>query len=138
MSAKTLDLRNLTPEARNAALNEAMAVVAGLTVATSISDPADGRYWPPALATQRRLRWASSCSVPYIPPYATSCDAVMPLLEQYSVMVERVCYEDWEVRLDPSDAPDDGSDYTQRATGDTFPIATCIALLRAHGWEVLT
>lgn len=74
--------------------------------------------------------------VPHCPPYATSADAVLPLLEKvgrwslaynlplsiggYSVMVSDACSVAWWAE-DPA-----------------FPRAACIALLRANGVEVVT
>ena len=47
-----------------------------------------------------------------LPLFAASADAVLPFLEKHSISVERVCYEEWSIVIDPSDAPDDGNDYT--------------------------
>lgn len=72
----------------------------------------------------------------YPPCYSRSTDAVLPLLERYSVTVERVCYEEWDVSVTDSETEDDGIDYNKRGTAKSLPLALCIALLRANGVEV--
>lgn len=65
-----------------------------------------------------------------IPPYSTSADAVLPLLERYS---------EWNM---DANYPEPGRERfvcwveNSSGTADTFPLAACIALLRAHGVKV--
>lgn len=65
-----------------------------------------------------------------IPPYATSADAVIPLLEQWrfgDVIWNRVT-EIWSLGLQRGE---------YIAHENTFPLAACIALLRANGVNVM-
>jgi hypothetical protein len=66
------------------------------------------------------------------PPFATSADAVLPLLENGEdiAQIRYLRYSTgryaWEVSLNSSFS----------GSGETFPFGLCIALLRAHGVEV--
>jgi hypothetical protein len=72
----------------------------------------------------------------HIPDYPNDANAVLPLLERFSVMVERVCFEDdWSVSISDGMADeDDASCY--HASAPTFPRAACLALLKSKGITV--
>ncbi len=133
MNKKILSLRSLTEAERDAKVNIAMAEIAGWTDCETISSrtgvrvtggcPPDGNGGFPWLA---------------LPPYATSADAVLLLLEKwdsrahpkrdwhyYSNSKSMFLFQSGAVHAHGSDAP-------------TFPLAACYSLLRANGYEVLT
>lgn len=88
--------------------------------------------WKPLTEARPCYRWmVDDATLNDEPVFATSMDAVLPHLELFSVMVERMCYEAWSVTIDPSDAPDDGNDYGVEAHSTTLPRAACIALILA-------
>lgn len=80
-----------------------------------------------------RTMFRNKCS-----PFATSADAVLPLLEKYGAIASRLPLV-WSITL-AEKTPDDGQIYSvkvlARAKATTFPLAACIALLRAHGVDV--
>ena len=129
--------RNLTPHTPEA-INKA--------VAEHVADwkRHDESYPFPASANGicKRIVWrdtsgnAMATADELIPDFYHSADAVLPLLEKYSVSVERVCFEDdWSVVLSDGMAEDD-DDRTYHASAPTFAAAACLALLRAAGITV--
>jgi hypothetical protein len=143
----TLDLRPLTLAARIAALNEAVAKLDGweCRVATR-ENPVDhgGMRLPNHFSLNPIEAWwkdgdpAHTGTYCMPPRFATSCDAVMPLLEKQGAWrSERVD----TVGPDPYQVEIDGNIhglYHRSGWQPTLPVAACIALLRAHGVEVLT
>lgn len=145
-TAKTLDLRNLTESARNAALNEAVARVAGddlnrfrfrITHRTeerksqwspSYSHRGECEYW-----REKESHWSECGELETFwdaheaKRYATSCDAIMPLLEKSIVDVYHQGRM-WSIWIDQK----------HKAEAATLPLAACIALLKANNWEVIT
>jgi hypothetical protein len=100
---KTLTLTGLSEEARNSAINGAVATLTGVL------------YIQP-------------------PQFATSCDAVMPLLEQFEeVDCIRSGGNGWQVIIHTITT----DKFLPNAAAATLPLAACIAILRAHGWEVV-
>lgn len=71
-------------------------------------------------------------------PFATSANAVLPLLEKYGAIASRLPLA-WSITL-AEKTPDDGQIYSvkvlARAKAATFSLAASIALLRAHGVDV--
>jgi hypothetical protein len=127
---KTLNLRGLTGDALHAAVNEAVAVMEGW-------EYIDHEYTRSDMTKYRAGMWRQkgTKNSGVFPPYATSCDAVMPLLEKWG-------HPDWGRDAEYSKGTRwDGWRITLGnvcAEATTFPLAACIALLRANGVEVLT
>ncbi len=75
------------------------------------------------------------------PPYATSADAVLPLLEKYHIAVASRVSKQWVVEIHEENGEPNSEEYDMinigEATAPTFPLAACLALLRAHGVELL-
>lgn len=74
------------------------------------------------------------------PPFATSADAVLPLLEKQSVVIANWILPDegdcgWRVDIYDS-IPNASLNKGAGALDKSFPRAACIALLRAAGHEV--
>lgn len=106
-----IDLRGLTEAERDAKINEAVHYT-----------------------THERIAGYSPVK---IDPYATSADAVLPLLEKWHWSREidgNVCL--W--KTDNSRPPTYSTKSSMQGRALIFPLAACYALLRAHGWEVLT
>lgn len=146
---KTLTLTGLSGDALYTAVNEAVAQAtdiqprrwllmkrglyyrpkaAGYTNSIAEAGRFDEAY---ARRDVQATRGEVSMMLEPMPPYSTSADAVMPLLERW-----RSCWvrseTQWTVFLFPYTTPDPVAD----ATASTFALAACIALLRAHGWTV--
>lgn len=105
-----IDLRGLTEAERDAKINWALCEIQGM----------------------KRNRITA-----VIPPYATSADVVLPLLEKWHWSREidgNVCL--W--KTDNSRPPTYSTKSSMQGRALIFPLAACYALLRAHGWEVLT
>lgn len=76
-----------------------------------------------------------------VPKWATSADAVLPLLEKQSVVIANWILPDkgncgWRVDIYDS-IPDASLNKEAGALDKAFPRAACIALLRANGVEVV-
>lgn len=132
-TTKTLDLRGLSDAERDAKMDIAIAVIDGYTVkpfnavgtaymAIYRNGVKIGDTWdkPEDIAGQ----WKH-----HLPPYATSADAVLPLLTKAFI---RFRYYNDDCRFSG-----DTIIKTHTACGD-FALAACISLLRANGYEVLT
>ncbi len=75
------------------------------------------------------------------PPYTTSVDAVLPLLEKHPhVEINRVVGDGWQVAIMDVERKSDGvhTGIAAEAWEDTLPLAICYALLRAAGVEIFT
>lgn len=89
---------------------------------------------PPSKNLMERGRYLTE-----IPPYATSADAVLPLLKKYDFTVAHLKGPPWEaIGFEVCIHRDDGQALVNNEGHDfiSFPRAACIALLRAHGHEV--
>lgn len=122
-SSKLLDLRGVTDDERNARLNEAVAVIAGEPHVRRVTDYSRlhvevGEY-PDTLRVT----------------YATSCDAVMPLLEKYAWRATAYA-EGISVRFS-TQVGVNGIAFYADTLAPTLALAFCIALLRANGIKVL-
>lgn len=167
--AKRLDLRGLSDAERDQQVNEAVAAMAGVArlfvLRKPIYDPY-GYYRPDACGYTSRLSEAwkvteeqgrphvTSALLPDkvimeplpLPPYATSADAVMPLLERDGWVALITHSKTWthasfsplgeegffaSVLASPKEGFACEPDFVRR-----IALAACIALLRADGWEV--
>lgn len=63
--------------------------------------------------------------------FARSADAVLPLLEKWSIATALYSSGEWTVSDDHMDCLSDNM-----ATDKSFPLAACLALLRAKGFDV--
>lgn len=122
MSTKILDLRGPTDAERDAKVNEAMADLAGWK-----PDSPSGGFWinPDFLFGRQKDA---------LPPYATSADAVLPLLEK------QLGWDCCHARVDDQYVVKiwHGELTGLMGVSPTLPLAACYALLRANGYEVLT
>ncbi len=125
--SKTLDLRGLTEAKRNTKVNVALVRLAGWTDIEFYTDSGQPMERDPSAFWRGIPPGETLFRTP--PPYATSADAVLPLLEKRTYETGFYVGGRHAVHF-----PD--GDITGAA--DTFALAACIALLRAHGWEVLT
>lgn len=134
MDTKTLDLRALSDDARNQAVNEAIAIhVCGWVIDKHVITEAR------TLTLDEDWIYAEDVST-----YIASTDFILPLLEKWhdadadlrDVVMCRRLSKDWMTTLRTRGRPFDSWDDTHRATG---PLAEsiCLALLRANGIEVL-
>lgn len=144
---KVLDLRGLSATERDVRVNKAVAVVAGYRVESKDPNNYDGEVYPYRLRRpdgQAVGAWWKKEEDAWnhgVPPYATSCDAVIPLLGKCSdVEINRVEGDGWQVSIMDVRREDGVTTTSVLAEGweDTFPLAACYALLRANGWDVLT
>lgn len=132
----TIDLRNLSPEARNERVNEAVAVhCAGFRlIGCELYDV--GPYRGPGSSKRSDGVWISDGV-----PFATSADAVLPLLEKQLGFCCEMVIAGFTVTVSRRGEPTDNNPlahYREVGTAKTFPLAACIALLRAAGIEVTT
>lgn len=140
----TLDLRDISDAERDERLNVAVAEIAGWQI-------------PDHCRTKRRLAgegvaktkgapsdFGRSPTGEYtdLPRYATSADAVLPLLEKHGSVV---CLWDsfsWTVEINEErgSVEDETYDVVTIAGHDAKSLAECmcIVLLKAHGVEILT
>ncbi len=155
----TLDLRKLADSERLARLNEAVAIhVARIEQSYTVSK--GGYYYRPpaigytaeideaarytkAVATEhcRGCRELRMEPLPY-PPFATSADVVLPLLEKSGKDIIVVWSGgSWSVQIQ-EDRNVGTEDYDVATIGEydgpSLAECACIALLRANGCEVLT
>ena len=87
------------------------------------------RVWSYALP-QRTLH----CDVP---DYLSSADAVLPWLNRQKRWICETFHGLSSVSIEPAWTKEGGYRETVSATDTTFPRAACIALLKAHGAEVV-
>lgn len=125
MSKKILDLRGLGEADRDAKVN---ITVAHATQPIPVAITDEG-------VTGISDGWSA---VEPLPPYATSADAVLPLLNECECDMFRVCGEEgfpetWRVKVNTGAPNGEGL-----GVAPIFPLAACYALLRANGYEVLT
>ena len=96
----------------------------------------DGPAWSEGIAP-------GTCNKMIVPPYATSADAVLPLLDTWQ-RIAKAKYRDGHIYWQAGTFDKQIScDYsvelcgmiggTVAAQADTFPRAACLALLAAHG-----
>ncbi|MCR6656616.1 MAG: hypothetical protein NVV63_12580 [Opitutus sp.] len=135
----TLDLRNLPEAERDDRINEAVHEIATgkqgpfhwvYMHVEEINDIGEdvGHYW-----------WHDGTGAKYeeFPRYATSADAVLPLLEKFVAEGSRSV--GWSANQSIAHIVTlyYGMAECARGQAQTFPLAACIALLRAHGIKVL-
>ena len=131
-----LDLRGLSATERDARVNVEIARLAG------ISPEYREQYAEPWGYFTGEVFQVTTGQVKVfkpLPPYATSCDAVMPLLEKHAFRFEggKAMGCQYGVVICGSDLFTEwnkGGWY--RGIHETFPLAACYALLRANGWEI--
>lgn len=127
MSTKTLDLRGLSEAERDAKLSIALAEI--YLGGCLWHDQINGKF-----VRTKPLKESIDEMVKVLPPYATSADAVVALLEKYGdvdiTMTRHAGKNGVVVCIDREEST--------RSTAPTFPLAACLALLRANGYEVLT
>lgn len=133
MDTKTLDLRGLGDAERDAKINAALAAIDGYGVKKFVACESLYELY------KGNARYGYRCDTEaeawtYAPPYATSADAVLPLLEKfprwdagcgagiYGVVVT-VNATQWE---------------RPKGEASNFALAACYAILRANGWNVIT
>jgi hypothetical protein len=113
----TIDLKTATSEQISIAVTECVA-----------------GYTKPDYQPFKEPQWFSptgqSTLLSQLPKFATSADAVLPLLEKLCISFT------WK---SPSAAmPGKLRTFTVEIEAPTFPLAACVALLRAHGVEVIS
>lgn len=132
MDTKTLDLRGMIDAARDANVTETVATMAGWTWDKYHAQKPD----------KKKLRFAfSRNTADFLPAYAESVDAVLPLLENLPFRVEIgkglnqqfVC-----VICGKSDFAEWGEGGWHQGIAQTLARACCYALLRVNGIKVLT
>lgn len=116
----TLDLRPLTEPQRLAAINEAVAVHVSKL---------ENLHW----IDHVRVYGGAYPDVRSLPDYATSADAVLPLLDKFFYIwsAERDSY------MPTEEAYSAGTPKLSWCTAPTLALACCFLLLRAHGVEVI-
>ncbi len=143
MSAKKIDLRGLSESERDAEIRIAVAEMQGAKwfhqkhtdqTALCFNRPFGG-------LGQNRWDLPDGRTIgPDIPSYATSVDALLPLLEKCGMVEVNKMHRmnvgwQWEVKV-----WEDGKSYFPKGEGDAKKeaLAICFALLRASGIEVIT
>lgn len=133
LETTTLDLRNLTEVQRNDAVSESVAVhIAKWRKVRRNLGPIIG---------ERVVFEDEGMNAMGRPEFATSADAVLPLLEKFRGRrtVKIVMSVDFHVIIESepgySSVP---SVIVAESVAPTFPFAACLALLKAHGVEVPT
>lgn len=130
---KILDLSGLSETERNSNVNAALSETIGWKREyTFISQESP-------TAGQEIQAWVSpsgKTSISELPPYATSADAVLPLLKTYwEVNAGTLGDGHAQVTVEFWGAP---KDQHGEGAAPTFPLAACFALLRSHGWTITT
>jgi hypothetical protein len=124
----TIDLKTATPEQISVAVAE---YVAGYTRGPGVTGPFDG-------ITKPTWIYPGACgpgnTADQLPEYATSADAVLPLLEKAGGFWCDFNGKQFEVQVGTNLARGYGYPW---GIAKTLPLAACIALLRAHGVEVV-
>lgn len=126
----TLDLRNLTEQVRRAAINEAVAVHCAEYIPKTYHPCPQFRAKGHQPITVFKLGGIQR----QLPPFATSADAVLPLLEKYGDVDITMTKHAGTIRYVVTINRDEET----RAVAKTLPEAACLARLRATGVEVLT
>lgn len=144
----TLNLQNLSDAERNDAVNEAVAELDGWShrLATHENPIERGGYKLPTTFGRSIEAWWKEndpeCRGVYGFPkrYTTSSDAVMPLIEKTGFVVTVFESGVWSVEIKEETGA--GETYDCKTVGEEdgpiFAFTACIAVLRAHGIEVLT
>lgn len=127
MIAKTLDLRGLSNAERDAMVNCAIAETQGW-----IDCRLTKRGFP---IGQKPGTMAESYSS--IPPYSTSADAVLPLLEMRTPWRADCGGEHGYFVQVWKGISSSGQPY-ETGNAQAFPLAACLALLRANSYDLLT
>lgn len=131
MNPKTLDLRDLSKDESNRKINDTIAFVLGW----QLHDPTETReryisWIPPG---KSRMKDGYYTAKPE--KYCLSADAIIPLLGQFHLY-------NWHVEAEERDRLNGGFCVSlvngPAAYAETPALAGCIALLIAHGYEVLT
>jgi hypothetical protein len=145
-----LDLRGLSEAERNAEINAAVAEASGrykwrndFNTHKSWLLPIETSAGIPLASELFKCRDTGSC-----PRYATSADAVLPLMEKecalyrlelaehYPAEPQHGIPQQWNVTIIKTEPH--GFSHNIYANAPTFALAACIALLRANGVEVMT
>lgn len=108
------------------------------------------REWSHVLLSPGAREWGNDYKGQYIvvwkggdlggdvPKWATSADAVLPLIEKWANSKK---FNGPDIAMTPDGLwmvnLHDGDDIAASATAPTFPLSACIALLRAHNVEVI-
>lgn len=124
MSTKTLDLRDLSEADRDAEVNEAVSLIAGESPDSWLC------YHCGFEAYRHRMGDQEHSFTPEFTPYATSADAVIPILEKY-------CWTKTELG---EVIIWNGRTIAGASGREKYPLslAACFAILCANGYEVLT
>lgn len=92
-----------------------------------------GMPWAVHYEVRDRLPDGEEADLRQVPPYATSADAVLPLLYKTYWQVQQTAKAESPLRVRIGAEQD-----LSFGESDTFPRAACIALLMANGVEVVT